>query len=117
MHPALRRIRPRRVIGMLRAFLVLLVLATASAAAPAFAQQSQRVRYEDLDLTTPRGVESLQNRIASAARRECSGEEGTASRTDGGTRQCERSVRNALTQRLPADVRARLQPAVQGAGR
>lgn len=88
---------------------LLLTGMTLAASSSALAQE--RIRYNDLDLNTPAGVASLQNRIASAARRECAGEAGTGSRTTGGSAQCERQMRTAFTNALPAAARARLQPA------
>lgn len=87
-----------------------LAWSAAALALSSSALAQERVRFSDLDLSTPSGVTSLQNRIASVARRECASEQGTGSRTSGGTAQCERQLRVALTRALPAEARARLQP-------
>lgn len=59
---------------MLKSIACALVLATSLPAAAVFAQpvvRSEVVRFNDLDVATPTGAETLDRRIQSAARRVC----------------------------------------------
>jgi UrcA family protein len=51
--------------------LIPIVLLSSIAAAPAFAEDGQRVAFADLDLSTPAGVATLDRRIEGAVRRIC----------------------------------------------
>lgn len=53
---------------MLRTFIGAVALA---ASVPAFAEQSRTVRYNDLNLASPAGIERLEDRINGAARLVC----------------------------------------------
>jgi UrcA family protein len=61
----------RRSLAVAGAFAALAVTATASAAPLNDGAPSITVRYDDLNLATPSGVEALYRRIASAARSVC----------------------------------------------
>lgn len=57
---------------MKRPFTMLAAIAVlGTTAAPAYADDSLRVSYRDLDLTTAKGQETLDRRIDSAARKYC----------------------------------------------
>lgn len=92
---------------------VLALAAVASLAGAASAQEG--FRYRDLDLSTPQGVQTLNNRIASAAVRSCASEQGTGSRTTGGTAACEREFRRAALEVLPQAQREQVRAVQAGA--
>jgi len=52
-------------------FLIPVVLLSSIAATPAFADESRRVAFADLDLSTPAGVATLDRRIEGAVRQVC----------------------------------------------
>jgi UrcA family protein len=61
----------RRSLAVAGAFAVLSVATTSFAGTPSAAPPSVSVRYDDLNLTTPAGVNTLYRRISAAARQVC----------------------------------------------
>lgn len=88
----------------MRTPLIALTALTLIAGAPAAAQDLV-VRYDDLDLTGPKGQKVLDRRIDAAARTYCGvGVQQTGSRIKGNSAQCFREARAAAREQMAAIV-------------
>jgi UrcA family protein len=77
------------------------LLALALAASGASAQDTARIRYGDLDLSTAAGVAAFDARSEAAARDYCQRDRNVAS-----YERCVRAFQRAVADRLPAAARA-----------
>ena len=98
---------------MTKFFSAITVAFSIASVAGAASAQTSSLRYRDLDLATPRGVQTLQNRIAQLAAQACAGEQATGSRTTGGVGACERDVRRSALQALPDAIREQVRSTEQ----